>query len=216
MKNRSNPSNCAVGRCRDASVVTNEQGRWPSRFGTLKRAAHYLILNLRHAVGLTDFRAARLHGILLRGLEATELCTIQKICASAGYPRALSLHRRILYFLLGRKLALVAEDPDGTLVGVVLYYFNPRDIEERTIHEGLICVIPSRQGQGIGKAMRTYALQHFDARHGLGMSSIVAVDNLRSLRPLLSMGFVVRKPSASAIADEPYYLSFHSHVGCIA
>jgi len=83
---------------------------------------------------------------------------------------------------------------DGRIIGMGLYYFNKRDIIERTIHEGYTGLKTDYRGLGIGTQARRCALEHFAKFRFLnGVSSKVSLDNLPSLKSNIKLGFEVKE-----------------------
>lgn len=103
----------------------------------------------------------------------------------------LGIAKKAMLRLAGKKLCLVVEDAiNKRVVGYSLYYFNFRDIQERTVHEGYTGILPEFQGRGIGTAQRLHALQHFARCPFIqGVSSRVSLNNLASLKSNLNLGF---------------------------
>jgi len=103
----------------------------------------------------------------------------------------LGIAKRAMLRLAGRKLCLVVEDAiNKRVVGYSLYYFNYRDIREKTVHEGDTGILPEFQGRGIGTAQRLHALRHFARCQFIeGVSSRVSLNNLASLKSNLKLGF---------------------------
>ncbi len=100
--------------------------------------------------------------------------------------------RRLLYQLVGSKLIIVAKSHDRKqpkLVGVDLYYFNQRDFNDRTVHEGFVGVDPNYQGRGIASEMRIHAISHFNQAGFKGISTRISLSNKPSLASALKLGF---------------------------
>ena len=104
-------------------------------------------------------------------------------------------------------VAVCSGDSGDVIVGMNMYYFNPRDVREKTIHEGFIGVIPEMNGRGIATTMRLHAKQHF-ARAGLaGISTRISVANKSSLSSAEKVGFVpIEKYIDVHSGDLRYYM----------
>jgi len=104
-------------------------------------------------------------------------------------------------------VAVVALDGVERVVGIDMFYANKRDVIERTIHEGYVCVSEDMAGKGIGTHMRELAIEHF-RRNGLsGISSRISLNNLASLRVAEKSGFApVEKYYDDEMREERYYL----------
>jgi len=82
----------------------------------------------------------------------------------------------------------------GEVFGLGLYYFNKKDILEKTIHEGYVGLKAGYRGMGIGTKARRYALQHFAQFRFLnGVSSRVSLNNLPSLKGNIKLGFEIKE-----------------------
>lgn len=117
--------------------------------------------------------------------------------------------KRCLLKLAGKRLCLVVLDrQSGESVGFSLFYFNRRDVEEATVHEGFTGILPKYQGRGIGSAQRRHALEHFARRPSIkGVSSRVSLNNLPSLRGNLNLGFREKERYFDAdMGEERVYL----------
>lgn len=101
--------------------------------------------------------------------------------------------QRILYYFLSERCLLIAlrEDAQGqrVAVGVDLYYLNPRDLREGTVHEGFIGVHPAVEGMGVATTLRRQALRHFRKANFSGVSTRISVSNPGSLRSASKLGF---------------------------
>ncbi len=105
------------------------------------------------------------------------------------------------------RLCIVAEDQSAGIVAFVFFYFNDRDVRERTVHEGFIGVLPEFQGRGIGTTMRRHAVAHFAGAGLAGMSTRITLSNTASLNPSLKLGFqIVDRYQDSHSAEERAYL----------
>lgn len=58
-------------------------------------------------------------------------------------------------------LFVATDSNNNQIIGMDMFYFNPRDLNENTVHEGFIGVLPEYQGQGIATIMRQQAIKHF-------------------------------------------------------
>lgn len=94
----------------------------------------------------------------------------------------LSLEKRLLLRFAGSKFCYILVSEKGEIFGLGLYYFNKRDIIEKTIHVGYTGMKKEFRGMGIGTVAFRNALQHFAKIDVLrGVSSRVSLDNIPSL-----------------------------------
>lgn len=106
----------------------------------------------------------------------------------------LSLEKRLLLRFAGSKFCYILLSEKDEIFGLGLYYFNKRDIIEKTIHEGYIGMKKEYRGMGIGTVARRNALQYFAKIDFLrGVSSRVSLDNIPSLRGNIKLGFEIKE-----------------------
>lgn len=120
----------------------------------------------------------------------------------------LSKYHRKLYQRHGDKLFFLSIDKDrDKVVGIDMFYFNPRDFKENTVHEGFIGVLPESQGQGIATMMRQEAIKHFKKNGLSGISTRISKNNLGSLCSAEKLGFKpVEEYFDNEMKEERYYL----------
>lgn len=109
-----------------------------------------------------------------------------------------------------KKLVVIAEkEIDGRkkIVGMDLFYMNPRDFKESTMHEGFIGVLPEHEGQGVATQMRKHAIDHFKKVGFKGISTRISKSNIGSLRSAKKLGFKpVEEYCDKVMQEERYYL----------
>ncbi len=92
-------------------------------------------------------------------------------------------------------------------MGMDMFYLNPRDFQEDTIHEGFIGVLPDHEGQGIASQMRKQAIEHFKQNGFKGISTRISKTNFASLNSARKLGFkVVEKYFDAGMNECRYYL----------
>ena len=130
-------------------------------------------------------------GIVYRGFHSKDMSAvrllIKQINNGVGFDS-----RRLLYQLVGSKLIIVAVSLDqgqSKVVGIDLFYFNPRDFKDGTVHEGFVGVDPDYQGRGIASEMRKRAISHFSQADIKGISTRISLNNNPSLTSALKLGF---------------------------
>lgn len=147
--------------------------------------------------------------LFLRGADIHDLQQIESI-----YRRlngiAFSVHNKKLLKNCPRKLLVIAEKEiagQKQIVGMDLFYMNPRDFKEQTIHEGFIGVLPEHEGQGIATKMRKYAMAHFHLAGFSGISTRISKNNKGSLHSAEKLGFKLREHYFDTVMqEERYYL----------
>lgn len=147
------------------------------------------------------------HGsLLLRPYARGDALEIQRIFKSLNHPATLSPLRMMLLNRIGEKCLIVASDGSpgvrSRLVGMNMYYVNPRDIHERTVHEGFIGVIEEMSGRGVATMMRKAAMAHFMDAGFEGISTRISLDNHASLRSATKLGFSCKEQYRDAETGE--------------
>ncbi|WP_137807895.1 GNAT family N-acetyltransferase [Pseudomonas sp. G(2018)] len=145
--------------------------------------------------------------VLIRGFKLRDLRHLRQLYLDLNPSGSLSL-ARFLWGVIGyQRLLIVAEDiRTASLVGLDLFYFNPRDLQESTVHEGFVGVVSAYRGQGLATEMRIAAKRHFQ-RNGLtGISTRIAQDNKASLTSALKLGFEIVETQHSAADGESHYM----------
>lgn len=158
--------------------------------GTARR----LMLKLKTKSKLAAFSEIKrqcYNDLVVRGYAKDDELQVASIYSQLNEIEFSSFHKK-LYSGFGSKLLIVAESKvSGKLVGMDMFYFNPRDFKEDTVHEGFIGVLPEAQGQGLATLMRKAAVEHF-SKNGLeGISTRISISNLGSLRSAEKLGFKV-------------------------
>jgi ribosomal protein S18 acetylase RimI-like enzyme len=81
---------------------------------------------------------------------------------------------------------------NNKILASILFYFNDRDIIEKTIHLGFIAVSKDTRNTGIGSKILKYAINDLKTRTNVrGISSRVTISNLASLNLHLKNGFEI-------------------------
>jgi GNAT superfamily N-acetyltransferase len=129
--------------------------------------------------------------IIVCGASIKELKESLYIYSFYNNKNKISVLYYILYLFVSKKLVFIVKDVFmKKIIGVELYYFNRRDLREKTIHQGFRGILPAWQGRGIGTLLTSYAVNHFkNSRRVDGISSRVSLDNLASLRSNMKLGF---------------------------
>lgn len=148
-------------------------------------------------------------GIILRGASISDLDRIElthKTLNKTKLPASI----KIILKGCSEKSIIIAEKKlkdRFLIVGMDMYYLNPRDFKENTIHEGFIGVMPEYEGQGIATKMRILAKQHFRDVGFRGISSRISKNNLGSLNSAKKLGFEpVEEYFDSLMNEDRYYL----------
>lgn len=145
----------------------------------------------------------------IRGANSDEINEVNDIYKKLNFQR-LSKYQRIQFKLHSKKTVIVAEQHvEGVkkLVGINIYYLNPRDFSDGTIHEGFIGVMPESEGQGIATQMRELAKNYFRVAGFKGISTRISKNNLGSLNSAKKLGFKPVEEYFDPVMNESrYYL----------
>lgn len=158
---------------------------------------------------LPVFLESKSNGIKIRGANSNELDEINKIYEKLNF-QSLSKYQRIQFKIHSKKNFIVAEqyiNGNKKLVGMDMYYLNPRDFSDGTIHEGFIGVMPDFEGQGIATRMRILAKEHFRDAGFRGISTRISKNNLGSINSAKKLGFEPVEAYFDVVMNEDrYYL----------
>jgi GNAT superfamily N-acetyltransferase len=146
--------------------------------------------------------------ITIKGAARKEIKEILAIYSYFNDFRQIAFEKRILYFLVSKKCVFAAKDMEANkIIGVELYYFNNKDIDDHTIHQGFRGVLPAWQGNHIGSKITAHAVNHFKRGCFDGISTRVSLNNIPSLKSNSNQGFrPVEKYFDADMKEERYYL----------
>lgn len=147
-----------------------------------------------------------------RGADMNDLSQINSIYKELNGNKLSSNNIKLLKYC-AKKLVIIAEkEINGRekIIGIDLYYMNPRDFQESTVHEGFIGVLPEHEGQGVATQMRKHAIDHFKKVGFKGISTRISKSNIGSLRSAKKLGFKpVEEYCDKVMQEERYYLILH-------
>lgn len=165
--------------------------------------------NFREALSLQPINKKEYKDFTFRGLYRTELSQFTRLYCAISSSKRLPWSLWLLYWLFGTRMVGVVTNKDQgreNIIGFRMFYFNRRDIEDKTIHGGFIGLLGEFRNLGISSYMRHY----FDSvlRDSVrGISFRIDVDNIPSLKGALNVGYeIVEKYYDSALDIERYYL----------
>lgn len=164
----------------------------------------------RAALQLSQIPLKRNGDITYRGICRSELSVLNRLYTQMSGANGLPFYRRCVYWLVGKRLVIVAifkDDGIDRLVGIDMFYFNKRDICEKTVHEGFIGVDSTFRGRGVATELRRNATAHFYHSGLEGISTRIDTANQPSLKSALNIGFrPVEKYWDDKTSVERYYL----------
>lgn len=126
----------------------------------------------------------------LQGLGATDLSQVDALHQMLRSGRRVSAWRKILYGLAGDKLALVAKQDSGEVIGLELFYFESRAAVEGTLHEAFIGVAPPWRSRGLATAMRALAVSHYALQGVTRLTTDIDPRNYASRQSAVNVGFL--------------------------
>lgn len=127
------------------------------------------------------------------GYQRQDYVAIGKLFNEA-FHTPFSNRNKLLLKLLGAKTCYVARNINSQVLASILFYFNYRDIIEKTIHLGFIAVSKDIRNTGIGSNILKYAVNDLEKRTDVcGISSRVTVSNLASMNVHLKTGFEIEE-----------------------
>lgn len=154
----------------------------------------FLGRNIFYSFKLSKFEKIELENYKIEPLKRKNLKETLKLYKNLNDGKRLSLDRRLMLTFAGSKFCYILVSEKGEVFGLGLYYFNKKDILEKTIHEGYVGLKAGYRGMGIGTKARRYALQHFAQFRFLnGVSSRVSLNNLPSLKGNIKLGFEIKE-----------------------
>jgi len=162
------------------------------------------------ACSLTTIIRGSYDGLIYRGLNRTEVFRLDKLYIEMSGTRNLAWHLRVVYWLIGNRMVIVAArrtEHHDQVVGFDMFYFNERDTQEGTIHEGFIGVLPEYRGMGIATNLRRHAINNFRRDIVRGITSRIDSDNIPSLKSAFKVGFqIIEKYYDIVCEKDRYYL----------
>ena len=169
--------------------------------------------NVGLARRIGDIKNEEFGDLIFRGYSASDAKAISEIYQELNDGAVFSRIQRELYSRVGRRCMLVVEqrEPFGAskIVGMNMYYLNKRDIQENTIHEGFVGVVPAANGRGIATQMRQIAIRHFKSAGFSGISTRISLNNVASLMSAKKIGFqAVEEYQEPSTGEQRCYMVF--------
>jgi GNAT superfamily N-acetyltransferase len=143
---------------------------------------------------MSKFEKIELENYKIEPLKRKNLKETLELYKKLHNGNGISLEKRLMLKFVGSKFCYILVSEKGEVFGLGLYYFNKKDIIEKTIHVGYTGLKAGYRGMGIGTKARRYALQHFAKIDFLrGVSSRVSLDNIPALRGNIKLGFEIKE-----------------------
>jgi len=161
---------------------------------SLVSATMFICRNIFYSLRLDKFEVVDLGGFTMGPLNRKYFKEVIELYADLHDGKSLDRTKSLLLKLAGTKFCYIVKSSDCRIIGMGLYYFNKRDIVQRTIHQGYTGLKEEYRGMGIGTRARKKALEHFAKSEFLtGVSSRVDIDNLPSLKGNVKLGFEIKE-----------------------
>ena len=145
--------------------------------------------------------------LVFRGADINDLSQIKWLYKKLSGNKLSGSNIKLLKYC-AKKLVIIAEkEINGSkkIIGMDLYYMNPRDFQDFTVHEGFIGVLPEYEGQGIATQMRKHAITHFKKAGFKGISTRISKSNIGSLRSAEKLGFKPVEEYFDSLKNEDRY-----------
>jgi len=161
---------------------------------SLVSASRFICRNIFYSLRVDKFEVVDLGVFTMGPLNMKYFKEVIELYADLHDGKPLDRTKSLLLKLVGTKFCYIVKSSDGRIIGMGLYYFNKRDIVQRTIHVGYTGLKEKYRGIGIGTKTRQKALEHFAKSEFLtGVSSRVDIDNLPSLKGNVKLGFEIKE-----------------------
>ena len=154
--------------------------------------SRFLLRNMHIASRISLITERRVGSVVITGLDSECYRNAVLLFEAFNSSGHMGWSKRILYRIYGNRLVLVARDAEGVILGAAFYYFNQRDIEDRTVHAAFSVVEPAVRGKGLVTEIRRHGIRHFKMNGFSGVSSRVSEENRASLAANIKLGFVSR------------------------
>lgn len=145
--------------------------------------------NIWCARRLAPFTKASAEECALGPVYSCDVDAVLNVYAKVNDSKHLSLKNLLLLRLLSSRICLALRNRDGAIVGISFYYFNARDRQENSVHEGFTGLLKPYRGRGLGTVVRRHALTHFAKSKLNSVTSRVSLKNVASLKSNQNLGF---------------------------
>jgi len=169
----------------------------------------FLIRNVYNALLLPQVKTIRFDNYYIHALDRKRIKAAIELYERLSIRKKMPPKMKLLYWLIGKKLCIIATNNKGRLIGAGFYYFNKRDIKDKTIHQTFTGVVENMQRKGIVTQIRTHAINNFAKSFIEGVSSRVNINNEPSLAINLKIGFkIVEEYYDEKLGVKRYYLVY--------
>ena len=179
----------------------------------IKKYFEYIVFityNTYKSLFIKGIKEISVNGVMYRVAKKNEFKKINEIYKYFHKGENISILKKFIYKYINSKLILIAvtnENGGENIVGMNMFYFNKRDIADKTIHEGFIGVLPKLNGLGIATNLRLFAIKYFKRNNINGISSRISADNIASLKSAEKINLLpVEKQIDEITNKEIYYL----------
>lgn len=166
----------------------------------------FIIFNVISSFKLKPFASSELNGITYRAMRRKEIYCINELHKEAFSDTDISKRNTFLWWFLSKKFVFVATEGNH-IVGYITFYFNYKDIENKTIHAAEMAVSKNMRGKKIGYNLRFFSKKNLENSHLIGMTTSISQNNMPSLVTAYKLGFQSTEEYFDQIMNEKrYYL----------
>jgi hypothetical protein len=148
----------------------------------------FLLRNVVNGFYLPNIPLFRYNEYTFRGMHRSELLQVNHIQCMLRNGKKWNIWRKILYYSFGRRLAIVALDKYGRILGFQLLYFRSHEVRQRILHEAFIGILPEYRGNKLSQHLRKYSIKHFMDTPIRAISSQIDIENIPSIKSALASG----------------------------
>lgn len=159
------------------------------KLASVFRRLEFLLINIAASIQVKKIEIKELDDYQVTSLNSDNKAGAFNVYEKYSSAKKMSLQNKATWTLLGNKFCFVAEDNEGNVIGVALYYVNKRDKKDGTIHACFSGVTENARGKGVATQLRSRAIKHFKENGFKGISSRVSLSNQKSLSVNLKLGF---------------------------
>lgn len=172
------------------------------------------IKNVMHAKKLPEINTHHSNNFSISSYKPKYLKQILEL-HEKELPSRLSYIKKLLLMIIGTRICYIAfSNETQRVLGFILFYFNRRDLIEKTIHLGAIAVHKDFQGKKIGSQLLKFSIENLlKSSVFTGISSIISLDNTASLKLHQHFGFNIHTTYFDTEKKKEYtYMMYHSGI----
>jgi hypothetical protein len=148
----------------------------------------FLVRNVVNAFYLPIIPLFRFTEYTFRGMYRSEVLQVDQIQGMLRNGKKWNNWRKIMYYLFGSRLVIVAQDKYGRILGFQLLYFRSHEVSQRMLHEAFIGILPEYRGLKLSQHLRKYSIRHFMNTPIRAITSQINIENTPSIKSALASG----------------------------